>query len=45
MLIDQISYLLGMLDRADQKPGRDAYLRYDELKQAYEECEEEIDRL
>jgi photosystem II stability/assembly factor-like uncharacterized protein len=31
-LIDQIRYLLSMLDRADQKPGRDAYKRFDELK-------------
>ncbi len=31
MLVDQISYLSSMLDRADQKPGRDAYVRFDEL--------------
>ena len=31
MLIDQLSYLFSMLDRADQKPGRDAYQRFDEL--------------
>lgn len=30
-LIDQISYLYSMLDRADQKPGRDAYQRFEEL--------------
>jgi photosystem II stability/assembly factor-like uncharacterized protein len=30
-LIDQIRYLYSMLDRADQKPGRDAYQRFDEL--------------
>jgi photosystem II stability/assembly factor-like uncharacterized protein len=32
-LIDQISYLLSMLSGADQKPGRDAYVRFDELNQ------------
>ena len=32
MLIDQINYLYGMLTAADQKPGRDAYQRYDELR-------------
>ncbi len=31
MLVDQLSYLSSMLDRADQKPGRDAYVRFDEL--------------
>ena len=31
MLVDQISYLNSMLNRADQKPGRDAYERFDEL--------------
>ena len=32
MLLNQVSYLNSMLNRADQKPGRDAYIRYDELK-------------
>ncbi|MFC1782319.1 WD40/YVTN/BNR-like repeat-containing protein, partial [Planctomycetota bacterium] len=31
MLLDQLSYLNSMLDRADQKPGRDAYMRHEEL--------------
>ena len=31
-LLSQISYLNRMLNRADQKPGKDAYERYDELK-------------
>jgi photosystem II stability/assembly factor-like uncharacterized protein len=31
MLVDQLSYLSSMLIRADQKPGRDAYVRFDEL--------------
>ena len=33
MLLNQISYLNSMLNRADQKPGRDAYMRYEELKE------------
>ncbi len=33
MLVDQLSYLSSMLGRADQKPGRDAYVRFDELDQ------------
>jgi hypothetical protein len=33
MLVDQLSYLSSMLNRADQKPGRDAYVRFDELDQ------------
>lgn len=33
MLVDQLSYLLSMLGRADQKPGRDAYVRFDELRE------------
>ena len=32
MLVDQISYLYRMLDRADQKPGQDAYERLEELE-------------
>ncbi len=35
-LIDQVQYLYGMLDRADQMPGRDAYRRLDELKAGLE---------
>lgn len=37
MLNDQIGYLSSMLGRADQKPGKDAYDRYDELKGKLEE--------
>lgn len=36
MLLSQISYLYSMISRADQKPGRDAYIRYDELKNQLE---------
>ena len=32
MLINQLNYLFSMLNQADQKPGRDAYLRFEELK-------------
>ncbi|MBS1241722.1 MAG: hypothetical protein H6R40_1149 [Gemmatimonadetes bacterium] len=31
MLLDQLSYLYSMLEGADQRPGRDAYTRLDEL--------------
>ena len=45
MILDQISYLSSMLDRADQEPGRDAYLRFDELLEALNLCEEEISQV
>ena len=32
VLIDQLSYLYGNLNRADQAPGQDAYARADELE-------------
>ena len=32
MLIDQLNYLYGLVTGADQKLGRDAIARYDELK-------------
>lgn len=31
MFINQVSYLYGIITRADQLPGRDAYERYEEL--------------
>lgn len=34
MIVDQIEYLYENLDTADQRPGRDAYLRYEELRPA-----------
>ena len=34
-LLDQITYLRSMLDQGDQKPGKDAFVRYDELKNWY----------
>ncbi len=36
MLEDQLRYLSSMLAQADQKPGKDAYLRFEELKQEFE---------
>jgi len=41
-ILDQISYLSSMLNRADQKPGKDAYIRYEELKEAISICEKEL---
>ena len=35
MLIDQIRYLQSMLSRADQKPGNDAYMRLNDLKNQF----------
>lgn len=35
-LVGQISYLYNMLNTADQKPGKDAYERFDELREQYE---------
>jgi len=32
MLIDQLSYLYGMITQSDQKVGRDGFERYDELR-------------
>jgi hypothetical protein len=34
MLIDQLEYLYQNLNRADQRPGKDAYARYQELNGA-----------
>lgn len=35
MLIDQLRYLRSMLNQADQRPGKDAYDRYEELKNRF----------
>jgi hypothetical protein len=45
MLVDQISYLSSMLNRADQKPGRDAYVRFDELTQELSGYIAEVDKI
>ncbi|MBN2245415.1 MAG: hypothetical protein JW755_06190 [Candidatus Aminicenantes bacterium] len=44
-LIDQINYLYNMLDRADQRPGRDAYQRFEELTAAVNLCIDEINSI
>jgi photosystem II stability/assembly factor-like uncharacterized protein len=44
MLVDQIEYLFENLDTADQKPGRDAYERYEELNGSLQELLAELDR-
>jgi hypothetical protein len=45
MLQSQLSYLYSMLQRADQKPGRDAYVRHEELKTELEAIKAELARL
>ena len=39
MFLDQIRYLYSMLQRADQKPGRDAYERFETLKRWFDEIQ------
>lgn len=43
MLIPQMSYLYSMLNQADQRPGKDAYERYEELRKAWEGLEHQIE--
>ena len=45
MLQAQLSYLYSMLNRADQKPGRDAYVRLEQLQAELAEIEAELERL
>ncbi len=45
MLVDQISYLYGNLDRADQRPGKDAVSRYESLVQQLEEQMTPLERV
>jgi photosystem II stability/assembly factor-like uncharacterized protein len=42
MLIDQVSYLGSMLDQADQKPGKDAFNRFNELKSRYDDLNKAV---
>ena len=44
-LLDQIGYLNSMLNRTDQKPGRDAYLRYEELKELLQQYKAEFEQV
>jgi len=45
MLVDQLQYLYGNLTRADQEPGQDAIVRYDQLNTALEEHVTRLERL
>jgi len=45
MLIDQIGYLAAMLDQADQVPGKDAYIRYDELQKQLNNIQDEFKKI
>jgi hypothetical protein len=44
-LINQLNYLFSMLNRADQKPGRDVYLRFEELDKELSEYVSQIDAI
>ena len=43
MLSDQLNYLYNMLNRADQRPGKDAYDRLSELSKIYQEVKGIVD--
>ncbi|WP_153231841.1 hypothetical protein [Algoriphagus machipongonensis] len=43
MLQDQARYLGSMLGRSDQKPGQDAYERFNELKSTFDELKKQYD--
>jgi hypothetical protein len=45
MFLNQIRYLYSMLQRADQKPGQDAYARHAELQAELVEIVSELERL
>jgi hypothetical protein len=45
VLMGQISYLLSMISRTDQKPGKDAYIRLDELTTWFNELESSLDEI
>jgi hypothetical protein len=45
MLVDQLAYLFGNLNTADQRPGRDAVERYNELKAELDEHVQKLDTL
>jgi hypothetical protein len=44
MLIDQFGNVARMIGQADQKVGRDAFLRYDDLKEQLDALLVEIER-
>jgi photosystem II stability/assembly factor-like uncharacterized protein len=43
MVADQLQYLNGMINRADQKLGRDAFERYEELRAALDSIVSDLD--
>jgi len=45
MLLNQVRYLSGMVGRADQKPGRDAYTRLEQLRAELTDIVRELERL
>jgi len=45
MLLDQIEYLANMVNTADQRPGKDAYDRYNELLVSFKQLTERIESL
>jgi photosystem II stability/assembly factor-like uncharacterized protein len=45
MLIDQLEYLYENLDTADQEPGRDASVRYEELNEALQTHIRNLERI
>ncbi len=45
MLVDQLDYLYGNLDTADQRPGKDATDRYEALNRQLEELTGRLDEL
>jgi hypothetical protein len=45
MLLGQLNYLLMMINRADQIPGKDAYERFDELNVMFEKLEVEYSQI
>ncbi|MBO6762015.1 MAG: hypothetical protein JJ909_13745, partial [Roseivirga sp.] len=45
MLASQTGYLSSMIGRADQRPGQDAYERFEELKAQFEEIKKEFESL
>lgn len=45
MLVAQLEYLYSMLNRADQRPGRDAYVRLDQLERELRAHIERMERV
>jgi hypothetical protein len=45
MLLAQLQYLYSMLNRADQRPGRDAFVRHEQLQAELEAIQRELERL